>query len=113
MRHHDIIAIGSSTGSLDALRQVFFRLPGDLRAALLVVMDVAPEGPDMLADILNAAGPIATKTAAGGDSIVPGRAYVAPASHHLLMENGAVGSGGDLGRTWRDPPSIRRSALLR
>lgn len=54
---------------------------------------MAPEGPDTLAEILNAAGPIATKAAADGDIIAPGRAYIAPAGHHFLVENGAVRLG--------------------
>lgn len=77
MSNHDIIAIGGSTGALDALKQVFAGFPADLPAAVLVVVHTATEGGDMLADILDAAGPMAVKTAADGDVIGNGRAYVA------------------------------------
>ena len=49
----------------------------------------------MLADILNAAGPMPVKTASDGDAIENGCAYVAPAGRHLLIESGMSGSGSD------------------
>jgi two-component system chemotaxis response regulator CheB len=76
------------------LKCIFADLSADLPAALFVVRHVAPSrGGDMLADILNAAGPLAVKTAAEGDSIGNGRAYVAPAGHHLLLDDGKIRLG--------------------
>lgn len=93
MTTHDIIAIGGSTGALDALKRIFADLPADLPAAVLVVRHIASDGGDMLAEILDKAGPIAVKTAAAGDLIENGRAYVAPAGHHLLVDNGTIRLG--------------------
>jgi two-component system chemotaxis response regulator CheB len=93
MSTRDIIAIGGSTGALDALKHIFADLPADLPAAVFVVRHIAANGGDMLANILDAAGPIAVKTAAEGDLIKNGQAYVAPAGHHLLVDNGTIRLG--------------------
>jgi two-component system, chemotaxis family, protein-glutamate methylesterase/glutaminase len=93
MSTHDIIAIGGSTGALDALKHIFADLPADLPAAVFVVSHLASNGGDMLANILDAAGPMVVKTAAAGDLIQNGRTYIAPAGHHLLVDNGTVRLG--------------------
>jgi two-component system, chemotaxis family, protein-glutamate methylesterase/glutaminase len=90
---HDIIALGGSTGAFVPLRQIFADLPADLPAAVFVVRHIASDAADLLADILDAAGPIKVKTASDGDLIENGQAFVAPAGHHLLMENGRVRLG--------------------
>jgi two-component system, chemotaxis family, protein-glutamate methylesterase/glutaminase len=90
---HDIIAIGGSTGALDALKRLFADLPADLPAAVFVVRHIASDGLDMLADLLNAAGPLTVKMAAEGDVIAHGHAYIAPAGHHLLVDNGVIRLG--------------------
>ena len=93
MSTHDIIAIGGSTGALNALKRIFTDLPADLPAAVFVVMHIASDSGHMLADILDAAGPTAVKMAAEGDIIENGRAYVAPAGRHLLVDNGKIRLG--------------------
>ena len=57
MSTRDVIAIGGSTGALDALMCIFANLPADLQAAVFVVMHITSDGRDMLAAILDAAGP--------------------------------------------------------
>jgi two-component system chemotaxis response regulator CheB len=90
---HDIIAIGGSTGALEALKRIFADFPADLPAALFVVRHIPSDGPDVAADILNAAGPLTVKTAAEGDIVENGRAYIAPAGRHLLVDNGVIRLG--------------------
>jgi two-component system chemotaxis response regulator CheB len=112
--NHDIIAIGGSTGALDALKRLFADLPADLPAAVFVVIHVASDGHDLLAGLLDAVGPIPVKTAADGDVITNGRAYIAPAGHHLLVDNGVVrlgrGPRENMSRPAVDP--LFRSAAL-
>lgn len=93
MSTHDIIAIGGSTGALDALRQIFADLPADLPAALLIVVHIASDARDRMADILDQAGPMTVKTAAEGDVIENGCAYVGPAGSHLLVDHGVIRLG--------------------
>ncbi len=113
MSNRDIIAIGGSAGSLAVLRQIFADLPSDLPAAVFIVRHVA-EGSDNLAAILAKAGPLAVKTAEDGDLIEPRRAYVAPSSHHLLVEKGVIrlgrGPRENMARPSADP--LMRSAAL-
>jgi two-component system chemotaxis response regulator CheB len=91
--NHDIIAIGGSTGALDALKHIFAGFPADLPAAVFVVRHVASDSRDMLAGILDAAGPLAVKTATEGDIIENGHAYIAPAGYHLLVDSGLIKLG--------------------
>ena len=113
MSFHDVIAIGGSTGSLAVLQQIFTDLPSDLPAAVLIVRHVAEAG-DGLAAILAKAGRLPVKTAEDGEVIEPGRAYVAPPSRHLIVEEGAVrlgcGPRENMARPAVDP--LMRSAAL-
>ena len=93
MANHDIIAIGGSTGSLDALKQIFADLPADFPAAVLVVRHIGSDSADMLARILNGVGRFPVKTAAEGDVVEIGHGYVGPAARHLLVVDGIIRLG--------------------
>lgn len=114
MSNHDIIAIGGSTGALDTLKCIFADFPADLPAAVLVVTHISSDGRNMLAAILDAAGPLTVKTATEGDVIENGHAYTAPADHHLLIDNGIIrlghGPRENMARPAIDP--LFRSAAL-
>src|ERR1700712_3783633 len=90
---HDIIAIGGSTGALKALKQIFADFRADLPASVFVVRHIPSDGKDMLADILDAASPLTVRTAAEGKIIENGHAYIGPAGHHLLVDNGTIRLG--------------------
>jgi two-component system chemotaxis response regulator CheB len=90
MSRHDIIVVGASVGGLEALRAVVADLPPDLPAALFVVWHIAPESPALLAEILQRAGPLPALHPHDGEAIHPGRIYVAPPDHHLLVDDGRV-----------------------
>lgn len=55
--HRDIVVIGASLGGLETLPRLVAGLPGDLRAAVLIVQHVAADAPSFLAERLDAAGP--------------------------------------------------------
>jgi two-component system chemotaxis response regulator CheB len=86
----NIIAIGASAGGVDALRQIVRPLPADLQAAIFVVMHISPLAPSVLPQILNDAGAMTAAAAVEGERIQPGRIYVAPSDHHMLIEPGVV-----------------------
>ena len=86
----DIIVIGASAGGLEALRAPAASLPADLAASVFVVLHTSAESPGMLAGILERSGPLPAVTAKNGERIRPGRAYVAPPDHHLIVEPGVV-----------------------
>jgi two-component system, chemotaxis family, protein-glutamate methylesterase/glutaminase len=82
----DIIVIGASAGGVEALGVIVAGLPADFPASVFVVLHSSADSPNVLAAILDRAGPLAARYAADRERIVPGRVYVAPADHHLVIE---------------------------
>jgi two-component system chemotaxis response regulator CheB len=90
MPGHDIIVIGTSAGGVEALTTVVRPLPGDLPAAVFVVLHIPAEGPSLLAHILNHNGSLHAVQAEEGMAIKYGHIYVAKPDHHLMVERGKV-----------------------
>ncbi len=86
MQRRDIIVIGASSGGIDALKELVAALPRDLRASIFVVLHVAPYSLGILPEILGRAGSLPVANARDWDRIEPGRIYVAPPDHHLLLD---------------------------
>lgn len=86
----DIVVIGASAGGIEALKTLVAALPEDFAATVLIVVHTSPDSPGVLANILDGAGPLPVKNAARGDRIEPGRIYVAPPDHHLIVMPGKV-----------------------
>lgn len=82
------ILIGASAGGVSALQALVGALPGDLDAAVLVVLHMAPDAPSVLAAILNRVGPLPAQFARKGEPILNGHVYVAPPGRHLIVEDG-------------------------
>lgn len=93
MHKERAIAIGGSTGSISALKQVMPHLPEDLPAAIFLVVHVGVHGRNLLADIIDGCGPLTASTAVDGETAEKGRVYVAPADRHLLVIDGHVRLG--------------------
>jgi two-component system chemotaxis response regulator CheB len=83
--NRDVIVIGASAGGVDALRELLGGLPGDLPAALFVVLHTAERGPGLLTQILGRNSPLPVVTAAEGQRYERGRVYVAPPALHLIV----------------------------
>src|SRR5689334_3285963 len=88
--HRDIVVIGASSGGLGALREIVGALPGDLPAALFVVIHSVPEHGSRLAEILSRWGPLPAHIAVHGERIRPGQIYVAPSDNHLTLQRDFV-----------------------
>jgi len=54
------------------------------------VLHISPTGPSLLPDILTRVGRLPAHHPLGGEEIVPGKIYVAPPDHHLLIKPGRV-----------------------
>jgi two-component system chemotaxis response regulator CheB len=74
---------------VEALRELIARLPSDLRAAVLIVLHIG-RTQSLLPRILQRASRLAVAHAVHGERVIPGRVYVAPPDHHLLLRNGSV-----------------------
>jgi two-component system chemotaxis response regulator CheB len=79
-----VIAVGASTGGIEALRTLLEALPPD--APGLVIVQHMPEGfTGAFAQRLNQTCRIDVKEAATGDRVAPGRALIAPGNRHTLV----------------------------
>jgi two-component system chemotaxis response regulator CheB len=94
-----VVVIGASAGGPKALMQVVADLPADLPLPLLIVQHMPAMFIKILADRLSAVGRFPVTEAANGERIGPGRGWVAPGNHHLVVRrvNGAFLLGMDGG----------------
>src|SRR5918992_4373045 len=82
--------MGGSAGGLSAFSRIVKQLPADLNAAVFIVWHISPYAPSKLPDIHSQAGKLEARNPAEGESIQPGKIYVAPPDRHLLLEAGRI-----------------------
>jgi two-component system chemotaxis response regulator CheB len=87
---HDLIAIGASSGGIEALLTIIPRLPANLPAALCIVVHSSPQGPGLLPRILARHTSLPVAHATDGQPIARGQIYIAPPDHHLLVDPGGL-----------------------
>ena len=90
MPGHDIIVVGASAGGVEALTQLVQGFPKDLPAAIFIVIHFPAQGRSFLPDILSRCGLLPAVHAKDNEAIMPGRIYVAPPNHHLLVKRGYI-----------------------
>src|SRR3954463_2702932 len=90
MTKRDIIVIGASAGGVNALMGLMKTLPADLNASIFIVLHLPPYSPSHLPEILTKNGPFKAVHPLDGEQIQPGRIYVAPPDHHMLVENSRI-----------------------
>jgi two-component system, chemotaxis family, protein-glutamate methylesterase/glutaminase len=88
MAGRDIVVIGGSAGSIEAVMEVVRGLPADFPAAVFVVVHFPGSVSSTLPRILSRAGPLPARHARDGEPIEPGRIYVAPPDSHLHLSDG-------------------------
>ena len=88
MARRDVVVVGASAGGVEALVELAAGLPRDLDAAVFVVLHLPIDAQSHLPQILDRAGPLDATHATDGEPVRPGRIYVAPPNHHLLLEHG-------------------------
>jgi len=88
---HDLVAIGTSWGGLDALRTLLSGLPASLDAAVVVAQHRAPGShPTALRDLLGAVTGMTVCEAGDKDELRPGIVYLAAPDYHVLIEDGSI-----------------------
>ena len=80
-----IIAIGASTGGIEALRELLSMLPPDA-PAIVVSQHIPAAFSKPFADRLDKGCAMKVFHAEDGQYIVPGHVYVAPGDHHLMID---------------------------
>ena len=80
-----IIAIGASTGGTEAIRDVLERMPADSPG--IVISQHIPEAfSKPFAMRMNKTSAMTVCEAEDGQQVLPGHVYIAPGSHHLIVE---------------------------
>jgi two-component system, chemotaxis family, protein-glutamate methylesterase/glutaminase len=87
---HDIIVLGGSSGSIEAVRFVLSQLPVDLPAAVFVVIHTSANGPYLLPDVLQRDTKLRLMMVEDNLPIVYGRVYPARPDLHLLLESSRI-----------------------
>jgi two-component system chemotaxis response regulator CheB len=87
---NQVIAIGASTGGVEALKVVLEQMPSDV-PGIVIVQHMPEHFTRSFAARLNDICDIEVKEAEDGDRVIPGRALIAPGNKHtLLNRSGAV-----------------------
>jgi len=79
-----IIAIGASTGGVEALKVVFLGMPAE-SPPVLITQHMPPRFTAAFAERLNRECPMTISEATNNDIVEPGHVYIAPGSHHLEL----------------------------
>jgi two-component system chemotaxis response regulator CheB len=80
-----IIAIGSSTGGIEALYDILNLLPS-IMPGILIVQHIPPGFSRMFAERLNSQISLYVKEAANGDYVEPGKVLIAPGNQHMRIK---------------------------
>ncbi len=81
----ELIAIGSSTGGTEAVREVLSALPEDM-PPIVIAQHIPSAFSGPFAARVNKASAIEVCEAEPGQAILPGHAYIAPGDRHLLVD---------------------------
>ena len=82
----NIVVIGASAGGIAPVRTLLSKFPMTVPAALFVVVHTSPDGPGMLATVLNRATELSVVNPEDGMVIRDGCVYVAPPDYHLVVD---------------------------
>lgn len=86
-----IVVMGASAGGLETLSKVLSQLPRDFPAPVFVINHMAPDSTgDALLRAFSRDGKLKAEWAKDGQKIAPGRVYVAPADHHMMLGPGKI-----------------------
>jgi two-component system, chemotaxis family, protein-glutamate methylesterase/glutaminase len=101
----DIVVIGGSAGSIEALRILVHDLPADFPAAIFVAVHRSSDSPSLLDIHLSRWGSLPASQPTDGDPIGRSRIYVARPDHQMTIE-------GDRIRVLRGPRENRHSPAI-
>lgn len=98
-----VVSVGASTGGTEALRIFLESLPLDC-PGILIVQHMPEHFTKSFANRLNEICPITVKEAENGDTVIRGRALIAPGNHHMLLKR----SGAKYYVEIKDGPLVNR-----
>ncbi len=80
-----VVAVGASTGGTEALRVFLEQLPSDC-PGIVIVQHMPEQFTRSFAERLNQICNITVKEAENNDTVIRGRALIAPGNHHMLLK---------------------------
>lgn len=80
-----VVVVGASTGGTEALRHFLEAMPADA-PGIVIVQHMPEHFTATFAERLDSLCAISVKEARDGDSVLRGRALIAPGNHHLLLK---------------------------
>jgi len=98
-----IIAIGASTGGTEAIKDVLLGLPADM-PGIVITQHIPEQFSGPFAERMNNNCAMEVCEASDGQQILPGHVYIAPGSHHLIVER----SGARYVCKLSDGPAVNR-----
>jgi two-component system, chemotaxis family, protein-glutamate methylesterase/glutaminase len=98
-----VVAVGASTGGTDALRVFLEAMPPD-SPGIVIVQHMPENFTKSFANRLNDLCQITVKEAEDGDTVIRGRALIAPGNHHMLLKR----SGAKYYVEIKDGPLVNR-----
>lgn len=88
MARRDLIVIGGSAGSLEAIQEFLPLLPTGLPVSILITIHTRQDRSSHLAEVINRKTDWLAKHPSNGGKMKPGHIYVAPNNLHLLVVDG-------------------------
>ena len=86
----NVIVVGASAGGISAVRTLLNKLPANIPAAIFVVVHTSPDGPGMLARVLDRTTQLTVVIPEDGMVARHGYVYVAPPDYHLIIHGNYV-----------------------
>lgn len=80
-----VVSVGASTGGTEALTEFLVALPPD-SPGIIIVQHMPEKFTTSFAERLNQLSKISVKEAENGDSVIRGRALIAPGNYHTLLK---------------------------
>jgi two-component system chemotaxis response regulator CheB len=90
MPQHDIIVMGASVGGISAIKTIVADLPGNLPAAVFVVIHTTEDNPGRLPSLLNRVSKMPVLYAVHDTPVLPGRIYLARPGRHLVLDRNRI-----------------------
>ena len=81
-----IVVVGTSSGGVDALRELTSALPGDFAAPICIVIHTSPDSPGLICELLSRVSRLPVVSPRRLELLQAGKIYVAPPDWHLLVE---------------------------
>jgi two-component system chemotaxis response regulator CheB len=85
-----LVVIGASAGGVEALIRLVAALPGELPAAVCIVVHQPATARSLLPEVLGRSGPLPASHAVDGEALRQGHIYIAPPNYQLVVGHGQL-----------------------